>query len=393
MKYNFDALIERRNTGCFKWDGLMEVYGTDDLLSMWIADMDFSVPPAVLEALRTRLEHPVLGYTYRLNSYYDAIKQWIAKRHNWDINTEWICNTPGIVPALAMAVLSYTSPGDKVLIQSPVYHPFYDSIEKNDRILVNSPLLLNNGHYEMDYQDIEAKLASGVKMAIICNPHNPVGRVWTRDELRMYGNLCKKYNVVVISDEIHSDVIYSPNKHTAFSSFPEFQDFSLSCFAPSKTFNVAGLCTSSIIIPNKELREKFIEALLRFGIYMGNIFGIEALEACYRECEDWLEELLSYLKGNLDYINQYLKENIPQVTMIYPEGTYLAWLNFQALNISHEELSHLLIHSARIGLDDGLKFGTDGCCFMRMNFACPRSVLEDGLHRIKKAILEFNNAN
>jgi len=390
MSYNFDVEMDRKNTGSFKWDWCNEIFGTDDIIPMSIADMDIPVPPQVVQAINKRSEHPVFGYTVRTDSYFDSVISWMKKRFNWDIEKEWILSTPGIVPAISFAVFSYTQPGDKVLIQPPVYHPFFDAIELNGRILVENPLKEvhheNKIHYEIDFDDLEKKL-NGVKMMILCSPHNPVGRVWTRQELEKIGTLCKEKGVTILSDEIHSDLIYKPFNHLPYASLSDFQDISLTCMAPSKTFNVAGLCASVVIIPNKELRDSFTKSMFNCGVFLGNVFGNVVLETCYNECEEWLENLMVYLKECKQDIETFISQNIPQLKIADSEATFLTWIDFRNLNFSsHEELEKFIIEKAKIGLDTGSKFGSQGNYFMRLNFGCNRKTIKDALNRLKSAI-------
>jgi cystathionine beta-lyase len=390
MNYNFDVEMDRKNTGSFKWDWCHQIFGTDDLIPMSIADMDIPVPPQVIQAIHKRNEHPVFGYTVRTDSYFKSVINWMNKRYNWEVDKDWILSTPGIVPAISFAVFSFTEPGDKILIQPPVYHPFFDAIELNKRILIENPLKeIHNGgkiHYEIDFEDLEAKL-DGVKMMILCSPHNPVGRVWTREELDRIGKICKAKGVIILSDEIHSDLIYKPFKHIPFSSLTDFQEVSLTCMAPSKTFNVAGLCASVVIIPNQQLRDRFLKSMFNCGVFLGNVFGNVVLETCYNDCEDWLENLLDYLKQCKSDIEKFFELNLPQLKVADTEATFLTWIDFRNLNFkTHEELEKFIIEKAKIGLDTGSKFGEQGKFFMRLNFGCNRKTINEALIRLKSAI-------
>ncbi len=387
MKYDFEQRIDRTNTGSFKWDGMDMFFGTNDLLPMWIADMDFPTPAPVVEALKKRIEHPCYGYTLRMESYYLSLMNWLSRRHGWTIEKNWICNSPGIIPALAISVITFTQPGDSVILQAPVYHPFYDAITCNERKLVVNELQFNGSEYQMDFADFEIKVReNNVKLFFLCNPHNPVGRVWTYDELFTLGNICKKYGVQVISDEIHSDLIYSGHKHIIFSQIADFSNFTISCYAPSKTFNLAGLLTSAIVIPNSDLRNVFSGKLWNLGLYLGNIFGVTAFEAAYNECEDWLEQLKDYLTGNIDYMKDFIEKKIPQLKFHKPQSTYLAWLDCRELGLDNENLKQLVIHQAKLGLEMGTDFGPGGSGYMRLNFACPRGLLREGLERLETAV-------
>jgi cystathionine beta-lyase len=390
MNTTFDKIIDRTNTECIKWDYNKENFGRDDILPMWIADMDFLSPSPVIDAIRKRAEHGIYGYTGRSASYYQSIINWMYKRHGWKIEKEWICHSPGVVTALNIAILSYTHPDDKILIQPPVYPPFFKSVQANHRQLETNPLKFADNEYVIDFVDLERKFANGIKLMILCNPHNPVGRVWTRDELTKISELCIKYNVILISDEIHSDIIYEGYKHTPVASIDsKMLKQSITCIAPSKTFNIAGLSTSAIIIPDKDLRYKFNDTLNRIGISGGNIFGITALETAYTYGEDWLNDLIVYLQQNINFLNNYLEQHLPKIKAVIPQGTYLVWLDFRELGLNHDELNDFLINNAKVGLNDGTMFGESGSGFQRMNIACPRAILLEGLNRIKKASQEL----
>lgn len=387
MKYDFDKVIKRTGSNSIKWDFMERTFGHKDLLPMWIADMDFAAPEPVVNTLMKKARHGVYGYTDKPRSFYDSISNWVSKRHGWEINNKWIVTTPGVVPAISLSVLAFTEPGDKVLLQSPVYHPFFSSIESNRRVIVNNRLKLEDGRYSMDFADLEEKLSKGVKMMILCNPHNPAGRVWNYDELVKIGDLCEKYNVLIVSDEIHSDLVYSGKRHIPIASLSkDISNRTITCMAPSKTFNIAGLSTSVVIISNKHLLRKFEDSVAQIGIDMCNLFGIFALQSAYKHCEDWLEELLIYLEGNADFLVNYIETRIPKVNVQKPQATYLAWLDFRELGLDQSSLISLMAKKAKVGLNDGAAFGPGGEGFMRMNFACPRSVLEEGLKRIENAV-------
>jgi cystathionine beta-lyase len=390
MKYNFDKIIKRSGSGSVKWDSLEPVFGHKDLLPMWVADMDFEAPEPIVNTMLKKARHGIYGYTEKPKTFYDSITEWVSKRHGWKINNKWIVTTPGVVPALSISILSFTEPGDKVLIQSPVYHPFHSTVENNGRVVVDNQLKLDKGRYEIDFEDMERKLSENVKMMILCNPHNPVGNVWSYDDLLKIGDLCVKYDVIIVSDEIHSDLVYKGKRHIPIASIlKDFSDRTITCMAPSKTFNVAGLSTSVAIIANKDLLRKFKATIARLGIGMNNLFGIFALRSAYLHCEDWLEELLVYLEGNADFLVKYIETNIPKIKVRKPEATYLAWLDFRELGLDQDSLVKLLVKKAKVGLNDGMEFGPGGEGFMRLNFACPRSVLEEGLKRIENAVNEL----
>ncbi len=400
MDYNLDEVINRQGTRSVKWefvkkndemvfsDATNPKYGDKRLLPLWVADMDFRCPPAVIEALAARVEHGIFGYTGLVDSYYDAVFNWCKRRYGWDVEKEWMTTTPGIVAALFMLVQAYTEPGDKVLIQNPVYHPFSYAINENGRQIVSNSLLYANGRYTMDFDDLAEKVADPeVKLAILCSPHNPVGRVWTREELTRFGEICIENDVVVVSDEIHCDLILKDQTFTNFATISEkFAQNSIICIAPSKTFNLAGLKTSNIIIPNPELREKFTQALAVNGIHGVNAFGTIALEAAYNHGEAWLEQVLDYIEANYIYLKTYLAAHMPQVAVAPLEGTYLAWCDFNRLGMNHTTLNEIVLERAKVFLNDGAVFGVEGEGFLRVNIACPRSILVEALERIVTAV-------
>ena len=400
MKYNFDGEISRKGTNSIKWEFIQEgqdllhwehtdkFFGENRILPMWVADMDFPCPRPVVEALLARAEHGIYGYTAQTDSYYGSVVSWMKKRHGWEIAAEWICTTPGVVPALNMLVRTFVSPGDKVLIQPPVYYPFFSAIENNDGELVANPLVYENGRYCMDFADLEEKTKDPkVRMAILCSPHNPVGRVWTRDELVRFGEICIKNNVLIVSDEIHGDLIYKGCVFTPLASISrDFAQNAIICTAPSKTFNMAGLQTSNIVIPNDQLRSRFKKTLQSNGLFGIGTFGVVALEAAYNHGEEWLEQVLDYIEDNLRILEEYVSQHIPQITVVRPEGTYLVWLDCRRLGLGKWELKQLMLNEAGVYLDDGFIFGPEGEGFERINIACPRSILVEALERIKNAI-------
>lgn len=385
--YNFDDLIDRRNTNCMKWDRLEELFGGTGLLPLWVADMDFSAPPAVLKAIKERTNHPIFGYNYSSDEYYQAVISWMKRRHNWKIDREWILFTPGVVPALSYSVKAYTEPDDNIIIQSPVYRPFYTTIENNGRNIITNPLIYRDGRYFMDYEDLEAKIDSKTKLLILCSPHNPVGRVWTKEELTKLGEICLKNDIIIISDEIHFDIVYKGYDHTVLANVsPEIRERCIICTAPSKTFNIAGLQISNIIIPNNELREKYSLELEKDHIIRPNVFGEEALVAAYNESEDWLDSLLEYLEKNRDFFISFVDKNIPQLKVVKPEGTYLLWVDFSDLGMNSEELRDFLVNKCKLAVNPGEMFGKESGLFQRFNIGCPRSILEEALIRIEKAV-------
>jgi cystathionine beta-lyase len=357
---------------------------------MWVADMDFKSPAQVIDALIRRAEHGVFGYTVPSESLSKALLGWLERRHQWEIDNSWLVHSPGVVTSVNISILAFTEVGDKILLQTPIYYPFYSSIQENQRELVTNPLQNNNGFYEIDFADLEEKLGNGVKMMVFCSPHNPIGRVWRQNELEEVARLCRQYNVILISDEIHSDLVYKGYKHIPIAPLSEeVLRNSVTLISPTKTFNLAGLCQSTAIIPNAGLRQRFINTISRTGAGMLNIFGLEAAEVAYSCCEDWLEELMIYLQKNLEITEEYFKKYIPQIKVIRPEATYLAWLDCKQLPLEMEKLKEFFTFRAGVGLNDGITFGKEGLGFQRLNFACPRTLLREGLERIRKAVSEL----
>lgn len=387
---SFEQEISRKNTASIKWDEVKKIYEEEDILPFWIADMDFRVPEPVLEALEERVKHGIFGYTAQDDAYYEAIIGWMKKRHNWSIEKEWICHSPGIVPALSFFIQIYTQPGDKMIIQPPVYPPFRHVALENGRELVYNPLKLENGQYVMDFDDLRAKIDPDTKMLILCSPHNPVGRVWTEAELRKLGEICLEHNILVIADEIHFDLIFNNHKHIPFASLSEeFAQNSIICTAPSKTFNLAGLQTSNIIIPNPALREKFNHLLNIHYLGFPNIFGQLATASAYNHGEPWLEECLDMIQSNLSFLTNYIESHIPELKVIQPEGTYLVWIDCRELGMDYETLAKFMRHQAKIAINEGDQFGPGGEGFIRLNIACSQALLEQGLKRLGNAIAKL----
>ncbi len=395
MKYDFDTIYDRRNTDCAKWDYIKQIFGSDDILPMWVADMDFPVAQPIVEALKNRAEHPFYGYTQPGQSLIESVVERMKRKFNWEIKPEWVVFTPGVIPALNAAVRMLTRPGDEFILQQPVYFPFFSTVTNAGCQIINNPLKLINGRYEMDFENLESKFLpkrgmhaepSRAKGMILCNPHNPVGRVWRREDLIRSGEIVIKNGGIVISDEIHCEILFRGNRHTPFASISEeFAQNSIVCMAPSKTFNLAGMEASSIIIPNQKLREDF--AKMRSGITPGpNVFAYVAMEAAYRYGDEWLEQVLDYLQANLDFLITYFENRIPRIKVIPPQGTYLVWLDCRGLNMDGEGLKNFMREKARVGLDDGYLFGEGGCGFERINIACPRAILEEALNRIERAV-------
>ncbi len=386
-KYDFDEVIDRRHTSSMKWDTNKD----EGILPLWVADMDFRSPRPVIDAVKEIAERGIYGYTFAPESYHEAVAEWLLKRHAMETRGEWIKFGPGVVPAINMLIRAFTETGDKVIIQRPVYYPFFISIDNNHRQILDNPLKYNDGQYEMDFEDLESKAADPqAKLLILCSPHNPVGRVWTKEELTRLGEICLRNGVIVISDEIHHDLIFRGNKHTAFATISEdFAQNSVTCTAPSKTFNLAGLQTSTIIIPNERLRARYSEVLESNFLRRPNIFGIAALDAAYRHGEEWLEELLDYLQGNLDFLTDFVERRMPQIKVVKPQGTYLVWMDFRELGMRGRQLEDFMLNRARLWLDEGYIFGSTGDGFERINIACPRATLTEALNRLSSAVHEF----
>lgn len=384
---DFNKIIHRRNTNSYKWDRCEEIFGTDDLIPMWVADMDFEAPEEVKRALKDRVEHGVFGYTFIPDSFYESIIDWQLSRNDWRIEKDWIITAPGVVPSIKACIQTFTSPGEEIIVQTPVYFPFFSSIKLNGRTLIKNPLKFDFNRYEMDFEDLEKKISDKTRMLILCNPHNPVGRVWKKEELERLGEICLKNNIIIVSDEIHSDLIMPGYKHTPIASISkEFSEITITCTSVSKTFNLAGLSMSYLIISNPDLKSRYVHTIQRTGLSTTNIFGIIALETSYRYGSNWLDELIEYLRKNRDFVKDFLKEKIPFVKTTELEGTYLMWLNFKELGLKQEELKNLLYNEAKVGLQDGRMFGEEGEGFMRMNIACPKPILEEAMKRIEKTV-------
>lgn len=386
MKYNFDKVIDRKGSGCFKWDTLEETYGDRDILPMSVADMDFKSADEIIAALKNRVDHGIFGYNCSTNSFFDSIINWAKKRYGWNIEKEWIVITPGVVSGLNICIRALTKESDGIVIQPPVYAPFFNVINKNNRTLITNPLIIKGGKYSINFMDLEIKLKTA-KALILCSPHNPVGRVWSKDELKKITKLCIENNVLIISDEIHCDLILKGFKHTNIASISEEAKMnSVTFIAPSKTFNLPGLYTSVAIIPNEEIRNKVKNKLSEMHMDNIHIFGAVSLEAAYNHGEKWLEEVLVYIEKNIDYVIDYVKRNIPEIKIIRPEGTYLLWLDFRELGLSQEKLNELMIKKGKVFLLPGSAFGKEGTGFLRLNVGCPRVTVYEALKRIEKAI-------
>ncbi|MTI94438.1 MAG: pyridoxal phosphate-dependent aminotransferase [Firmicutes bacterium] len=384
----FDTVINRRGTCCAKWDLHAEKGIPEDALPLWVADMDFPAPEAVTEALIERAKHGIFGYSVPSSEFHASVVNWMLDRHNWQIEPEWIVSAPGVVPALNFAIQAYTKEGDGVLIQNPVYPPFTNSVVNNNRKLVNNPLIIKDGRYYIDFDDFEAKIvANKVKLFLFCSPHNPVGRVWSRKELETLGDICLKHNVIVVSDEIHQDFVFPGSKHLPLPLVKkEFGKNTLVCTAPSKTFNVAGLQASNIIIPDPDLREQFSQAYAVAGLGLLNTFGMVACEAAYTHGSQWLDNVIAYVEVNADFAMEFIAEHLPQLKVIKPEGLYLLWIDCAGLGLAPEELENFLLEKARLWLNQGYTFGEEGAGYVRLNIACPRSVLKKALVQLKHAV-------
>lgn len=388
-KFDFDTPIERRGTGCLKYDFAVRRGRPENVLPLWVADMDFKTSEKIIDAIRRRAEHGIFGYTESDESYFGAVAGWMNRRHGWEIKENWLVKTPGVVFALAMAVKAYTKAGDGVLIQQPVYYPFTEVIEDNGRKVVSSDLVLGeDGKYHIDFADFERKAAKEkVTLFLLCSPHNPVGRVWTEEELLKIGEICRKYHVIVLSDEIHEDFVWGNRKHTVFADLrQEFADISVTCTSPAKTFNLAGLQVSNILIPNAELRRQFKKQIAAAGYSQLNAMGLTACEAAYLYGDDWYEEMMTYVSENIRFMKAYLEKELPQLVMTEPEGTYLVWVDFRGLGLPETELERLIVRKANLWLDSGAIFGKAGEGFERFNVACPRVTLEKALEQLKRAI-------
>ncbi|QQE80297.1 MalY/PatB family protein [Alicyclobacillus sp. SO9] len=391
MDPRFDEFIDRTATDSMKWSGREAIYENKNAIPMWVADMDFPAPQPVIDALTTRIQHGIYGYGGLPDDYYQTVQHWLQKRHGWPVETEWLTHAPGVLAAFAYILSLVTNPDDSVVIQTPVYHPFKKIITNLGRTPVTNSLKVENGQYVMDLENLEEILQSGVKVVVLCSPHNPVGRVWTRDELRSFGELCEKYDAFVIADEIHSDLILPGFTHTPYASLGgELTRRSVTFVAPSKTFNLAGFHAAIAIIPDEKLRKQYIATLDKFHIGRPDILAKVALQTAYQEGEPWLEGLLQYIDENIKYLDKTLHSRIPQISLTKPQGTYLVWLDCRKLGLSQEELKSFMTHTAGIALNEGSMFGEEGTGFMRMNLACPRMLLEKALAQLESAVKELS---
>ncbi len=383
MKYDFDSYVERKHTNSVKWDGMKEFFGTDDALPMWVADMDFQSPQPVVEAIQKRAVHGVYGYTFN-EELYSAFSKWLEKRHNWRVKREWLRTIPGVLPGLAAAILAFSDEDDEVILQPPVYYPFFRMVQGLNRKMVFNELNFSDGIYTMDLKDLKKKITSKTKLLVLCSPQNPTGRVWKKEELKELGKICAENDILILSDEIHADLVYKRYKHTPMATL--YPQNTLVFMAPSKTFNIAGLGTAFAIVPNKKFFESLSQKLDSMGFGSGNVFGLTAAQAAYEKGEEWLDALLDYLEENLNFLKKFVSERMPIVKVVEPQGTYLVWLDFRNLGLNDEALKEFLLKKAKVAFDDGPIFGPGGEGFQRINIATPRSLLREGLERIEEAL-------
>ncbi len=390
MKYNFDEIIDRSGTSAYKTDLLQARFGAKDILPLWVADMDFRSPDFVMQAIRDRAEHEILGYTIRNKEWYQPIAQWIKYKHNWEVQSNWIGYTPGILPGMVLAMQAFTNPGDKIIIQPPIYPPFMSMVSNNSREIIYNKLILRDGQLKMDFENLKAQIDDRTKMLFLCSPHNPGGRVWSREELLELANLCAEKNILVVSDEIHADLTLPGYTHFPFPSISEkAKNMSITFMAPSKTFNIAGLASASYIIPNDDLRNRFKHQVEAAEIGGGNIFASVATKAAYENGAEWLDQLVHYIQSNVDFVDGFLKENLPKVKAIIPQASFLVWLDFRELGLPDSEIRKLLIHEAKLGFNDGPSFGPGGEGFQRINVGCSKLVLEEAMKRLSSVFSKY----
>jgi len=387
MNYNFDEIIDRKNTGAVKIERCKALYGSENVLPLWVADMDFRTPDFIFEAIRERCEHPILGYTMPPKEFYPSLINWIKEHHQWEVKRQWVGFLPGIVPGLSFAVQSLTVPGDEIIVQPPVYYPFFHVVKNNNRIVINNQLKNIHGKYEMDFEDLESKITSKTKLFILCNPHNPGGRVWNKNTLTRLADICTKHNIIVVSDEIHADMVLEGHKHIPFATVSESAArISLTFMAPSKTFNMPGLISSSYIIPNEELCKRFVDFLEASEMTGGNIFAYAASVAAYVKGEEWRKQMLEYVQGNIRFVTDFMKANISQIKPMIPEASFLIWLNCEELGMETDELFDFFAKKAGLGLNKGTTFGPGGEYHLRLNVACSRSILKKAMEQLSVAV-------
>jgi cysteine-S-conjugate beta-lyase len=386
MNWNFDNPSQREGTDCIKYDLRKEIFGTSDVIPMWVADMDFNTPDFVVKALKERVNHEIYGYSFRPPEYYTSIINWLSSRYNWKIEKEWISYCPGIVPALNFCTLAFTEPGDNIIVQPPVYFPFFSAVEAHGRRLNYNRLKESDGRWVMDYDSLVAGINEKTKMIIISNPHNPVGRAWTPEELNRLAEICIEKNIIIISDEIHCDLVLPGFRHTSLASLSEkTAAITVTCIAPSKTFNLAGMSTSSVIISNPALRKSFSRIVenLHLG---GNIFGTTASVAAYSHGQEWLGALVDYIDHNVDYVEDYCVKMLPEIVPVQPEATYMIWLDCRKFGMTGKDLHHFFVKSAKVGMNEGSTFGPGGEGFMRMNLATTHQTVINAMEQIEKAV-------
>ena len=389
MKYNFNERIDRSENHSAKWAEMEMKFGRSDLIPMWVADMDIKAAPEIIESMKKKVEQEIFGYVYRPDSYYKIATEWLKKRFGYEISPSSLIHSPGVVPSMSILVKMLTKTTDKILIQTPVYPPFASAVKDNGRELVENPLIKDEkGYYTIDFEDLEKKLSlDEVKLLILCNPHNPVGRVWKKEELLKMGELCKKYNVRILADEIWRDLIMPGYKHTPMASLSkDIEDITITLFSPTKSFNLAGLQASFATFPRVEERKEFDNILGQMDVKRNNPFSLVAFETAYEKCEDWLEELILHIDGNMQYVVDFIAEKLPEIKVVKPEGTYLMWLDFNGTKIPQDKIQEFLINEAKVAMNDGGSFGSNGKGFARMNMACPRYMVEEAMERIEKAL-------
>ncbi|MBW2593540.1 MAG: PatB family C-S lyase [Deltaproteobacteria bacterium] len=387
MKYDFDETVDRESSHCLKYDFRKQLFGTKDVLPMWVADMEFKTPDFVVEAVKKRAAHEIYGYSQRPAEFYDAARNWVRKRHEWEIENRWISFAPGVVPALSTLIMALTSPGDKVITQLPAYPPFMSTVQNHGRQLINNPLNHQTGRYRINFEDLEQKIDSRVKMILLSSPHNPSGRVWEREELIQLAEICLANDIIIVSDEIHSDLVFKPYQHIPMATLSDkIAQKTITCIAPSKTFNMAGLSTSVIITANPKYTTAFDNMLGTLHIQWGTIFSYPALAAAYNHGSEWLEQLLGYLEKNIDFALDFIDRHLPLIKTYKPEASYLLWLDCRAMGLDDGKLFKFMVEKARVGLNNCIDFGTEGRGFMRLNAACSRKMLHEALARIAGAV-------
>ena len=385
-QYNFDEIIPREGTNSLKYDLREKFFGDKNVLPLWVADMDFNTPDFIVDAIKERMKHEIFGYSFRPDSYFQAIIDWMKRRHGWEIKKEWISFSPGVVAGLTFAIETFSKPNDEVVVQPPVYFPFFDSVKGTKRKMIENPLKIENGRYTFDFEDLQSKISDKTKLLLLCNPQNPGGMVWKKEELEKLTSFCLENKIMIISDEIHSDLIYNGHKHIPLPTISEeVANNSIVLMAPSKTFNIAGFSSSLVISPNKSNLLRYERAIGVGHLHMGNIFGTVAMEAAYKNGDNWLTQMLDYLWNNYLFLDDFIQTHLPKVKVMKPEATYLIWLDFREYGMKNDELMKFTIDNAKVGLNDGGRFGTGGDGWLRINIGCPKSVLEEALKRLSGA--------